>query len=99
LRAVRPQPSYSRIEPGRYRQRHGKRRDRELYLPEGYRRPGLELPVREAREQVPKTIHLRDALVYTGTHLFRARERKDEIVGTIAEPRKDALWRMILRTG
>src|SRR5919112_102819 len=40
---------------------------------------------------------LRDALVYTGTHLFRARERKDEIVGTIAEPRKDVLWRVVLR--
>src|SRR5215211_5746653 len=37
--------------------------------------------------------------VYTGRHLFRARERRDEIVGTIAEPRKGALWLPILRTG
>jgi hypothetical protein len=43
--------------------------------------------------------NLRDALVYKGTGLFRARERKDNIVGTIAEPRKGAVWRAILRTG
>jgi hypothetical protein len=30
--------------------------------------------------------------------LFRARERKDNSVGTIAEPRKGAVWRVILRT-
>jgi hypothetical protein len=34
---------------------------------------------------------LRDALVCTGRRLFRARERKDEIVGTIAELRKGAV--------
>src|SRR5918994_7555706 len=28
-----------------------------------------------------------DALVYTGRHLFGARQRKDEFVGTIAESR------------
>jgi hypothetical protein len=44
-----------------------------------------------------KTVHLRDAFVYTGEALFGARERKDEIVGTIAEPRKGALWRLNLR--
>jgi hypothetical protein len=43
--------------------------------------------------------NLSDALVYKGTGLFRARERKDNIVGTIAEPRKGAVWRAILRTG
>jgi hypothetical protein len=43
--------------------------------------------------------NLRDALVYKGTGLFRARERKDNIVGTIAEPRKGAVWMAILRTG
>jgi hypothetical protein len=43
--------------------------------------------------------NLRDALVYKGTGLFRARERKDNIVGTIAEPRKGAVWLPILRTG
>src|SRR5215210_6044266 len=46
-----------------------------------------------------RVAHLRNALVYTGRHLFRARERKDNIVGTIAEPRKGAVWRAILRTG
>jgi hypothetical protein len=34
-----------------------------------------------------------------GCYLFRARERKVKIVGTIAEPRKGTLWRAILRTG
>jgi hypothetical protein len=48
---------------------------------------------------VSKTVHLRDALVYTGRHLLRARERMNEIVGTIAELRKGTLWRVILRTG
>jgi hypothetical protein len=43
--------------------------------------------------------NLRDALVYKGNEHFRARERKDNIVGTIAEPRKGAVWRAILRTG
>ena len=37
--------------------------------------------------------------VYTGGHLFGARERKNEIVGTVAKPRKGTLWRMILRPG
>jgi len=36
--------------------------------------------------------------VYTGRHLLGARERKNEIVGTIAEPRKRPLWLPILRT-
>jgi hypothetical protein len=37
-------------------------------------------------------VHLRDVLVYTGGGTFSgARERKDEIVGTIAEPRKGPL--------
>jgi hypothetical protein len=40
-----------------------------------------------------------DALVYKGTGIFRARERKDNIVGTIAEPRKGAVWMAILRAG
>src|SRR5215210_6617504 len=38
-------------------------------------------PLERRGSRCQKTIHLRDALVYTGTHLFRARERKDEIVG------------------
>jgi hypothetical protein len=34
------------------------------------------------------------ALVYSGWHILGARERKDNIVGTIAEPRKDQYgWR------
>jgi hypothetical protein len=38
-------------------------------------------------------------IVYTGVgHLSRARERKDNVVGTIAEPRKDLVWLAILRT-
>src|SRR5215208_21574 len=37
-------------------------------------------------------------LVYKGGHLFRARERKDNLVGTIAEPRKGLVWLAILRT-
>jgi hypothetical protein len=36
--------------------------------------------------------------IYGWRHLFRARERKDNIVGTIAEPRKDLVWLAILRT-
>jgi hypothetical protein len=35
--------------------------------------------------------------VYTDRHLLGARERKNEIVGTIAEPRKGSRWRAILR--
>src|SRR5687767_13892360 len=31
-------------------------------------------------------------------HLFRARKRKDNLIGTIAEPRKVAVWPAILRT-
>jgi hypothetical protein len=38
-----------------------------------------------------------DALVYKGRHLFGARLRKDNTVGTTAEPRKGAVWRAILR--
>jgi hypothetical protein len=38
------------------------------------------------------------ALVYTDRCLFGARERKEKIVGTIAEPRKGTLLREILRT-
>src|SRR5215203_5144083 len=34
-----------------------------------------------------KKAHLRNALVYTDRRMFGARERKYEIVGTIAEPR------------
>jgi hypothetical protein len=30
---------------------------------------------------------------------FRARERKDRIVGTIAEPRKGTLWYLLLHSG
>ena len=36
--------------------------------------------------------------IYGWRHLFRARERKDNTVGTIAEPRKDLVWLAILRT-
>jgi hypothetical protein len=49
------------------------------------------------RSKVSKTIYLRVAFVYTSRHLFRARE--SEIVGTIVEPRKGTVWRVILRTG
>jgi hypothetical protein len=45
-----------------------------------------------------KPVHLRDALAYTDRCLFGARERKDKIVGTIAEPRKGTLLLPILRT-
>jgi hypothetical protein len=38
--------------------------------------------------EIQETVHLRDALVYTDRCLFGARERKDKIVGTIAEPPK-----------
>jgi hypothetical protein len=38
-----------------------------------------------------------NAHVYRGRHLFWARERKDNLVGTIAEPRKGAVWPSILR--
>jgi hypothetical protein len=41
---------------------------------------------------------LRDVLGTYGCYLARARERKDKIVGTIAEPRKGTLWLPILRT-
>jgi hypothetical protein len=34
-----------------------------------------------------QTVHLRDALVYTDRCFSGARERKDNLVGTIAEPR------------
>jgi hypothetical protein len=44
-----------------------------------------------------QTVHFRDALVYTDGCFSGARERKDNLVGTIAEPRKGALWRAILR--
>jgi hypothetical protein len=46
-----------------------------------------------------KIIRLGDVLGAYGCYLFRARERKDMIVGTIAEPRKGTLWLPILRTG
>src|ERR687898_1425431 len=45
-----------------------------------------------------QTVHLRAALVYTERCFLGARERKDNLVGTIAEPRKDALWLLNLRT-
>jgi hypothetical protein len=45
-----------------------------------------------------KSIRLGDALGAYGCYLFRARERKDKIVGTIAEPCQGALWLPILRT-
>ena len=35
-----------------------------------------------------RIIHLGDAPSATGCYLVRARQRKDKIVGTIAEPRK-----------
>ena len=43
-------------------------------------------------------VHSRDALAYTDRCLFGARERKDKIVGTIAEPRKGILLQALLRT-
>jgi hypothetical protein len=45
-----------------------------------------------------KIIRLGDVLGTYGCYLVRARERKDKIVGTIAEPRKGTLWLVILRT-
>jgi hypothetical protein len=36
---------------------------------------------------------------YADTTLFGARKRKDEIVGTIAEPRKGPVWPVSLRIG
>jgi hypothetical protein len=45
-----------------------------------------------------KIIRLGDALAAYGCYRFRARERKDKIVGTIAELRKGTLWLPILRT-
>src|SRR5918994_43082 len=45
-----------------------------------------------------QTVHLRAALVYTDRCFSGARERKDNLVGKIAEPRKDALWLLNLRT-
>jgi hypothetical protein len=45
-----------------------------------------------------KIIRLGDVLGACGCYLVRARERKDKIVGTIAEPRKGTLWLPILRT-
>jgi hypothetical protein len=44
-----------------------------------------------------KIIHLGDALAAYGCYFFRARERKDKIVGTIAEPRKGTVWLTILK--
>src|SRR5215212_1237062 len=55
------------------------------------------LGVRTQRK-VSKTIHSSDDHVCSGRQLFRARERKNKIVGTIAEPRKAAVWPSILRT-
>ena len=46
-----------------------------------------------------KIIRLGGVLGALDCYLVRARERKDKIVGTIAEPRKGTLWLPILRTG
>jgi hypothetical protein len=68
----------------------------------GYGLPRIHLP-RTPVHKDEKIRHLSDvyivvgpydALVYKGKHLFGARQRKDEIVGTTAEPRKDAVWRV-----
>ena len=45
-----------------------------------------------------KITHLGDVLGAHRCYLLRARERKNKIVGTIAEPRKGTLWLPILRT-
>ena len=46
-----------------------------------------------------KIIRLGDVLGAFDCYLVRARERKNKIVGTIAEPRKGLVWLPILRTG
>src|SRR5215203_313222 len=50
------------------------------------------------RRNVSKAVHSSNDHVSTGRHLLGARERKNKIVGTIAEPPKGALWPSILRT-
>src|SRR5215216_343255 len=51
-----------------------------------------------ARGRTCQECHSRNTHVCSGRQLFRARERKNKIVGTIAEPRKAAVWPSILRT-
>jgi hypothetical protein len=56
------------------------------------------LPLTRSQLVATKIIHLGDVLGAYDCYRVRARERKDKIVGTIAEPRKGTLWLPILRT-